>query len=161
MISLIVARDRHGAIGKENRIPWHIPEDLAFFKETTRNAAIIMGRSTWESLPVRPLRDRLNIVVSSNAALADHVVASPEEAVVLVGALGYVEIFGIGGAGIYRDMLPFADRLYITEVATVIEGADTYFPDVDWANWRVAESKVLRAEGPSCYVRILDRIAGE
>ncbi len=76
MITLIVARDRNGAIGKDNTIPWHAPEDLKAFQRETLGGAIIMGRNTWDSLPVKPLKNRLNIVVSSDPNCADLVVPS-------------------------------------------------------------------------------------
>ena len=81
MLTLIAARDRNGAIGKNNTIPWHAPEDLAFFQRETTGGAVIMGRRTWESLPFKPLKNRLNLVVSSDPAVADHVFPSPEGAV--------------------------------------------------------------------------------
>ncbi|AWX93839.1 hypothetical protein DPM13_14495 [Paracoccus mutanolyticus] len=76
MISLVVARARNGAIGKDNTIPWHIPADMRLFQRETLGSAIIMGRLTWESLPVRPLKNRMNIVVSRDAGLTEHVVPS-------------------------------------------------------------------------------------
>ncbi|MGR3416285.1 dihydrofolate reductase [Paracoccus sp. (in: a-proteobacteria)] len=71
MLSLIVARAQDGAIGKDNRIPWHIPQDLRMFQRETTGGALIMGRRTWESLPVRPLKNRLNCVLSRDARVAE------------------------------------------------------------------------------------------
>ena len=156
MITLIVARDRNGAIGKDGDIPWHLPGDLKMFQRETTGGAIIMGRATWESLPVKPLKNRLNIVVSRDTSLTDHVVASVEEAVALARAEGYFRIYGIGGAGIYSAMLPMADRLLLTEVETEVDGADTFFPKVDEAEWRELSS--ARGEGePGYLVRELVR----
>ena len=136
MITLIVARDRAGAIGKDGDIPWNLPGDLKLFQRETTGGAIIMGRATWESLPVKPLKNRLNIVVSRDTSLTVNVVASIPDALALARTEGYFRIYGIGGAGIYREMLPLADRLLLTEVDTKVEGADTFFPDIDITRWR-------------------------
>lgn len=156
MITLIVARDRNGAIGKDGDIPWHLPGDLAMFQRETTGGALIMGRATWESLPVKPLKGRLNIVVSRDKSLAEHVVGSVAEAVALARDKGYFRIYGIGGAGIYKEMLPLADRLLLTEVDCAVEGADTWFPEVEEGDWR----EIARAEGqgdPDYNVRELFR----
>lgn len=136
MITLIVARDRNNAIGRNGDIPWHLPGDLKMFQRETTGGAIIMGRATWESLPVKPLKNRMNIVVSRDRSLTDHVVGSAAEAVALARSEGYFRIYGIGGAGIYQEMLPLSDRLLLTEVDTAVEGADTWFPAVDEGDWR-------------------------
>jgi len=150
MITLIVARARNGAIGKDNDIPWHAPEDLKAFQRETLGGAIIMGRNTWDSLPFKPLKNRLNIVVSSNPEAAETVVPSIDAALALARREGYARIYGIGGAGIYRGMLEIADRLMITEVDLEIAEADAYFPEFDKGAWRVAAELPLRAEAPAC-----------
>ncbi|MQY42883.1 dihydrofolate reductase [Epibacterium sp. SM1969] len=150
MITLIVARDRNGAIGKDNTIPWRAPEDLKAFQRETLGGAIIMGRNTWDSLPVKPLKNRLNIVVSSDPNCADLVVPNLEAAVFEARAQGYMRIYGIGGARIYQGMMEMADRLLITEVELEVEGADTHFPEVDDARWQVAAHNPLRRENPAC-----------
>jgi dihydrofolate reductase len=150
MITLIVARDRNGAIGRDGGIPWHLPGDLKMFQRETTGGALIMGRATWESLPVKPLKNRLNIVVSRDCSLTDHVVGSVEEAIALAHAEGYFRLYGIGGAGIYRKMLPLAHRLLLTEVDCAVEGADTWFPEVNEADWR--EISTLPGEGELGYV---------
>ncbi len=150
MLTLIVARACNGAIGRENRIPWHAPEDLAFFKRETLGGALIMGRRTWESLPVKPLKNRLNCVVSSSSDVAEHVFASPEAACEFAYASGYRRLYSIGGEGIYRHLLPQADRLLITEVAVSVEDADAFFPDFDPAVWRQLPTMQLRHDTPCC-----------
>lgn len=154
MITLIVARDRNGAIGKDNDIPWHIPQDLAFFMRETLGGAVIMGRNTWDSLPaaVRPLKNRLNIVVSSKGVDHEHVFKTLEDAMAFARAQGQARIYGMGGAGIYAAMLPLADRLLITEVDTVVEGADTHFPEFDAAQWREAGRLELAGAEPAATV---------
>ena len=152
MISLIVGRDKNGAIGKGNTIPWHAPEDLKFFKRETLGGAIIMGRNTWDSLPFKPLKDRLNVVVTSQGCDAEHTSASVPEAIALAYALGYRRIYGIGGASIYREMISIADRMLITEVDLEVDGADTFFPDFDRADWQVLGDAKLRSEEPACHL---------
>ncbi|WP_300533198.1 dihydrofolate reductase [uncultured Mameliella sp.] len=135
MITLIAAHDRNRAIGKDGDIPWHLPEDLAMFKRETLGGALIMGRRTWESLPFKPLPKRLNIVVSRDPSLHEHVVGSVEEGIALAQSLGYFRVYGIGGQKIYEAMLPLAHRLLITEVDLEVEGADAWFPEIG-EGWR-------------------------
>lgn len=148
-LALIAACARGGVIGIANRLPWHLPEDMKFFRETTRGKPVIMGRKTWESLPdaFRPLPGRLNIVVSRNAgfeAPGASVVDSLEAAV--AAADGFETAFVIGGAELYRQALPMADRLLLTEIDRAYEG-DAFFPEFDRHTWhetarepRIAES---------------------
>lgn len=150
MITLIVARARNGAIGKGNTIPWHAPEDLKAFQRETLGGAIIMGRNTWDSLPFKPLKNRLNLVVSSNPEAADTVCPSLQAAVAEARAQGYQRIYGIGGFGIYRDMLGLADRMLITEVDLTIKDADTFFPDFDTQDWDTTGETSLRSDDPAC-----------
>lgn len=150
MITLIVARDKNGAIGKGNTIPWHAPEDLKFFMRETMGGAVIMGRNTWDSLPVKPLKNRLNIVVSSKGVAHEHVVGSVEAAMGLAHDEKRARIYGMGGAGIYAAMLPMADRLLITEVDLEVAGADTWFPQFDRAAWREVSRLPLQSDGPAC-----------
>lgn len=150
MITLVVARAKDGAIGQGGTIPWHAPEDLKFFQRETLGGAIIMGRNTWESLPVKPLPRRLNIVVSSNPDIADVVVPTVDMAVKLASDQGYQRIYGIGGSAIYNEMLALANRLLITEVAINVPGADTFFPAFDAVEWTVSDGYTLRSDAPAC-----------
>lgn len=159
MITLIVGRDRNGAIGKENDIPWHVSEDLNAFKRETLGGALIMGRNTWDSLPVKPLKNRLNLVVSSNPEAAEFVCPSLEAAIDEAKAQGYQRIYGIGGFGIYRDMLKVADRLLITEIDLAVEDADTFFPEFDETDWKIVNKTELRSDAPtSVMVEYLRRV---
>lgn len=158
MLSLIVARARGGAIGRDGDIPWHAPEDLKFFQRETRGGAVIMGRKTWDSLPFKPLKDRLNIVVSRDAGMAETVCGSVREAIVLAETAGHRRIYGIGGARIYAEMLPLADRLLVTEVDLDVADADAHFPTVDMADWREVGRYVLRGAEPRCELRELLRV---
>ena len=154
MISLIVARARNGAIGRGNTIPWHAPEDLKFFQRETLGGAVVMGRNTWDSLPRKPLPRRLNIVVTSRPGDSDDALFLPlEQAVEAARAAGYLRIYAIGGAGIYRAFLPLAERLLITEVDLDVPDADTFFPDIVAQDWRETASLMLRPAAPRCRVR--------
>ena len=153
MITLIVARAENGAIGKDNDIPWHAPEDLAFFQRETTGGAIIMGRNTWQSLPFKPLKNRLNLVVTSKPNLAENTFSDLPSAIDFAYASGYRRVYGIGGFGIYKDLLPLADRILITEVDLEVPDADTYFPEFAESDWHMAGRSVLRAAGPGCVVQ--------
>lgn len=147
MISLIVAKAANGAIGKGNRMPWHISGDLKYFKRVTTGHPVIMGYNTWLSLGGRPLPGRRNIVVSRSHTAAPECGAeflpSLEAAVAAAGtdapdvSDASEEVFVIGGGQLYRAAMPLAGRLYITEVETVIGDAEVFFPDVDPELWEV------------------------
>ncbi|SDI17704.1 dihydrofolate reductase [Propionivibrio dicarboxylicus] len=138
MLSLIAAVARQRVIGKDNALLWHLPEDMRYFRETTRGKPVIMGRKTWESLPekFRPLPGRRNIVVSRNAA---YVAPGAELAGSLDAALaatqGENEVFVIGGEALYRLALPHADRLYLTEIERDYDG-DAFFPEIIAQEWQ-------------------------
>ncbi len=149
MLSLIVARSREAAIGRGGDIPWHAPEDLAFFKRETLGGAVIMGRRTWESLPFKPLKNRDNIVVSATMT-EDFAVPTLEAALARAALLGHRRIYAIGGARIYAAALPLADRLLITEVGLSIPDADTFFPPFPADDWVRTGSLMLREDGPRC-----------
>ncbi|NYS24666.1 dihydrofolate reductase [Rhodobacteraceae bacterium 2376] len=151
MLSLVVARGRNGAIGLGGAIPWHAPEDLAFFQRETLGGALIMGRRTWESLPRRPLPRRHNIVVSSTALEGPQaVVASIDAALAEAQRAGHARVYGVGGARIYAALMPLAERLVVTEVEIDIAGADTFFPEFDLREWALVGSFPLREVPPVC-----------
>lgn len=150
MLTLIVARARNGAIGKENTIPWAAPEDLAFFQRETLGGAVIMGRRTWDSLPKKPLPRRMNIIVTSRAGTGDALFVPMEQALDAAHEAGHARIYGIGGQKIYEALLPLADRLLITEVDLEISDADAFFPPFDQAQWRLVSSIILRGADPAC-----------
>lgn len=133
-ISIIVAHSNNMAIGKANSLLWRLPDDLKRFKELTSGHPVIMGRKTWESIPekFRPLQNRTNIVITrdlnysaNGAVVASSIKKALEEA---SESVGFEEIFVIGGAEIYKETLPLANRLYITKVDTDVEG-DAFFPE--------------------------------
>lgn len=160
---IIVAIADNNAIGKDNALLWHISEDLKFFKRTTMGCPVIMGRKTFESIG-RPLPKRTNIVVSRSGYDAPEgvvVVASLEEAFAAVqysvsSAVSGTETspskaFVIGGGQIYAQALPLVDRLIVTHVHTVIEDADTFFPDIDPSVWSVADRSELQTDPETGY----------
>lgn len=151
MLSLVVARARNGAIGRGKTIPWHAPEDLAFFQRETTGGAVIMGRNTWESLPFKPLKNRLNIVITSRGVGAEHEVTSLAAAIDLAHAMGHRRLYAIGGARVYAEALPMAHRLLVTEVELDVPDADTFFPSFG-EGWRRIGGHVLREDGPRCVV---------
>ena len=140
-ISLIAAVADNRAIGRDGDMPWHISEDLKFFKRTTMNGAVIMGRRTWESIGAKPLKGRLNIVVSKTQPKSEGMEVAPSMETALSLAKDYEEVFVMGGGQLYAAAMPVAQRLYITHVHTEIEDADTLFPEIDLSWWhKVSES---------------------
>ena len=145
LLTLIVARARNGVIGRDNTLPWRLPEDLAHFKRTTMGAPVIMGRKTWESIG-RPLPGRRNIVVSRNAQLrldGAETSSSLEDALRL--CVGVEQVFLIGGAQLYAEALPSADRLIVTEIDADIAG-DARFPAIDPQRWIATERERHHSE---------------
>ncbi|WP_133405843.1 type 3 dihydrofolate reductase [Parashewanella tropica] len=138
-ISMIAAMTVNRVIGKDNQMPWHLPEDLKHFKATTMSYPIVMGRKTYESIG-RPLPGRHNIVISRQADLEIDgvtVVATFDEAKLAAGDVE--QLFVIGGGQLYQQLLPKADKLFLTEINIDVEG-DTYFPDWNDGSWK-EESK--------------------
>ena len=136
MISIIAAVDQNNAIGCNNRLLCHLPNDLKYFKRITSGHPVIMGRNTYESLPVKPLPNRMNIVISKSmtALLPECVlVSSIEEACKLCDESD--ECFVIGGEQIYRQMMPLVQKLYITRIHHVFE-ADVWFPEIKTGEWK-------------------------
>lgn len=144
MLSLIVAMSNNHVIGNDNMLPWHLPNDLQYFKQVTMGKPIIMGRKTFESIG-RPLPGRRNIIISRQADYQPNnvdVVDSIEKAIELASNIalvdGHEEVMVIGGAQIYEQALPFADRLYITHVDAEING-DAFFPEFNTDLYRISQ----------------------
>ena len=146
-LALIAAMTRPAegprVIGKNNQLPWRLPKELAYFKETTLGAYIIMGRRTFESLG-RPLPGRKNIVITRmpEKLPCTGYWAVPTPAAALRLCPPGVKVFVIGGAQLYREYLPLAPKMYLTEIAAEIAG-DAYFPEFDLSAW---ERKITRTE---------------
>ena len=151
--NIIVAISDNNAIGKDNALLWHISEDLKFFRSTTVGCPVIMGRKTYESIG-RPLPKRLNIIVSRKGYDAPEgvlVVDSIEKGYEVAKEQGAEKCFVIGGGQIYAQAMQIADEMVITHVHTVIEDADTFFPQIDPETWKVAERSELKTDPESGY----------
>lgn len=164
-LSAIVAIDQNNAIGKDNKLPWHLPEDLKFFKRTTMGKPVLMGRKTFESLG-KPLPGRLNIVISSreDLPLPDGVKLHSNllDGIAEMNEAGTDEGFIIGGGQIFKEAMPLLDRLYVTHVDTAVEGADVFFPDIDHAYWKISWEEEHPADEKHAYAytfQQLERIA--
>ena len=160
VISLVYAQSKNGVIGDAGGLPWHIPSDLKRFKETTLGKPIIMGRKTWDSLPRKPLPGRLNIVITRQKHfVAEGAVVVADVAAAVVAAGDVAEVCVIGGGEVYRQFLPVASRIYLTEIDMVVEG-DTPAPRLDPSEWlEVSASAPLRGEKDSAafVARVLER----
>lgn len=144
MISLIAAMSVNRVIGINNTLPWHLPNDLNNFRTITMDKPVVMGRKTWESLK-GPLKGRTNIVVSRNKKFIpkDAVLINDLESIIDISISMQDEIFIIGGEEIYRQMLPYADFIYLTVVNIEIEG-DAYFPEINENYWgKIYEERVM------------------
>nr|WP_299242617.1 dihydrofolate reductase [uncultured Halomonas sp.] len=143
-VVMVAALTRNGVIGIDNQLPWHLPEDLKFFKRTTMGKPLIMGRKTFDSIG-RPLPGRLNIVVTRDTSFAPEGVQVCHD---LAKALSVAEqqarnddakeIAVIGGGEIFTQAMPYTSRLYLTEIDTIVTG-DTYFPPLNKDQWREVE----------------------
>ncbi len=145
MIIGIVAVDRQGAIGKGGKLPWHYSADMKFFKQTTTGHACVMGYKTWLTLK-KPLKDRLNIVLSRNSEVAPQdsliTLRNPHSVLSLIQYLR-CDLFVMGGEQVYRAFLSHIDRWVVTEVPLTIEGADTFVPENYLEGFSKVDSKEL------------------
>lgn len=164
-ISMIAAMARDRVIGLDNQMPWHLPADLAHFKRVTLGKPVLMGRKTFESIG-RPLPGRRNLVISRNAGFTApgiEVFSSIEDALTtLTEGEAPAELMVIGGGHLYAQLLPRADRLYLTHIDLVAEG-DTRFPEYEGPQWRCIEQEIYQpdARNPHPYrFETLERIAG-
>ena len=147
MISAIVAVDENWGIGSNNELLEHIPEDLKRFKKLTDENTVVMGRKTWDSLPVKPLPNRFNIVISRQEQQYEPNsftwVITLEKCIQTMLNDDIDDYFIIGGGQIYKELLPFCDRVYVTKIFKSHENVDTYFPNLDepeeWNTWKATE----------------------
>ena len=140
-ISLIVAAAENNVIGKDNKLPWSLPEDMKFFKNTTWGMPVIMGRKSYEALG-KPLPGRVNIVVTKqNDWTAENVqvAKSIEEALTLAKAANCKEIFIIGGGNIFTQSMDLADKIYLTRVHASPDG-DAFFPVINETKWKLIDN---------------------
>lgn len=147
IVSAIVATAKNGVIGKDNNIPWYLSADLKYFKRTTLNHHIIMGRKSFQSIG-RPLPKRTNVIITRNPFFVASnclVVSSIEEALNLAQDNGETEAFIIGGGQIYAQSMPYWDKLYLTEVDVEPEG-DVFFPEIDPVEWQLVSAEPHEAD---------------
>lgn len=152
MLSIIVAIAEDHAIGKAGGLLCHLPNDLKHFKEITTGSTILMGERTYFSLPRRPLPKRRNIVITTQTDFEQEgteVAHSIEEALRLVQ--NEEEAFVIGGGSIYKQMLPYADKLYITHIHHTWNDADTFFPEIDQQEWELQNEEEHTADEANPY----------
>jgi dihydrofolate reductase len=161
--SLVVAVARNGVIGRDNQLPWKLPDDMAYFRKVTMGHPVVMGRRTWESIG-RPLPGRTNIVVTRQqgyAAPGCVVVGSLAEAWSAAGDAEEVSV--IGGTTLFEETLRIADRIHLTEVQADVEG-DVFFPKFDRREWRETEVSRHGVDERHAYpfrIVVLDRIRGD
>lgn len=162
-IALIAAAAENGVIGRDNQLPWHLPDEFRYFKQTTEGHHVIMGRRTWESRG-KPLPKRVNVVVTSQAdyqAPGAIVVSSLAEALRVAEHAGESEAFVIGGTRLYADALAVADRVHLTRVHANFEG-DAVFPSFEESKWREVDRREHASDERHAFaftIRTLDRIA--
>lgn len=149
ILSAIVAVSENNAIGKDNQLPWHLPEDLKFFKQKTSGKPVLMGRKTFDSLG-KPLKNRLNIVLSRTEGLAlpegvllEHDITA---AIKKLEEQNTEEAFIIGGGKVFEETMDVIDRLYITRVKTSIKDADAFFPHIDHSHWKLVWEEAHKAD---------------
>lgn len=158
IVSLIAAMAENRTIGADNAMPWHLPADLAWFKQNTLGKPVIMGRKTYESIG-RPLPGRKNIVISRQAQSDERVVwvTTLDQAFTEAGAVD--EVMVIGGGNVYQQALERADRLYLTHIEAALSG-DTHFPDYLRYAWKQSFSERHGADEKNAYAyrfEILER----
>ncbi|MCX4189762.1 type 3 dihydrofolate reductase [Methylophaga sp. OBS3] len=151
MLSIIVAMDENRLIGRDNDLPWRLSADLQFFKRTTMGKPLIMGRNTHESIG-RALPGRRNIVVTRQAdfqpAEGCELAADPDSALNM--CIDEEEVMLMGGASLYEQLLPKADKLYLTRVQASLEG-DTWFPEINWSDWQLLSQEKHQADSKNQY----------
>jgi len=152
ILSLLVAASENNVIGKDNQLPWHLPNDLKYFKNLTWGMPILMGRKTFESIG-KPLSGRKSIVITRNTDWQHEgvdVVHSIEDAILKAESFGVKEIFVIGGAEIFKTSLQKANRIYLTRIHHHFDG-DVYFPEVSEQDWQLASSRFVEADEKNAF----------
>ncbi|HRI79757.1 MAG TPA: dihydrofolate reductase [Cyclobacteriaceae bacterium] len=155
IISLIAALTQNRVIGRNNTLPWSLPDDMKYFMQTTKQHHVIMGRKNFDSIPekFRPLPNRTNIIVTRQPhfnALDCLVVHSIDDGLSLAKKAGEKEVFIIGGAEIYKTTMPLVQRMYLTEIRTALPG-DTFFPEFDRRQWKEISRKTHPADERHAY----------
>ncbi|MFT8871228.1 MAG: dihydrofolate reductase [Sporolactobacillus sp.] len=149
MISIILAVDRNGLIGRDGSLPWHLPEDLQYFRKQTLGYPVIMGRKTYEAIG-HPLPGRRNIVLSRTQSLAGVETAASADALLTGGITFGQNCFVIGGASVFDAFWPFADRFYVTKIDAEFEG-DTFFHFVPDKSWHLVSENTGKMDAENIY----------
>ncbi len=152
-ITLVVAASTNNAIGRDNRLLWHLPNDLRFFKNATWALPVIMGRKTFDSLNGKPLNGRMNIIITRQKdwnAEGITVAHSLKEAIAIAGKADYKECCVIGGGEIFSEAMPLATQIYLTRVDTEI-AADVFFPVIDAADWYMVWEQSFSSDAKHAY----------
>ncbi|MGZ5283354.1 MAG: dihydrofolate reductase [Bacteroidia bacterium] len=152
LLSLIFALDERNGIGKNNTLPWHLPADLKKFKQLTMGHHMLMGRKTWESIG-KALPGRTSVVITRNAEIdvpGVVVKRSLEDALDFAKLQGETEAFVIGGAQLFNDAIPLADRFYLTRIHHTFD-ADTFLPPINMDEWKVIEEQYFPADEKNAY----------
>lgn len=152
IISLVVAAAENNAIGKDNQLLWHLPNDLKFFKNLTWGMVVIMGRKTFEAVN-KPLPGRINIVITRQSGWAAEgtiTATDLKDALEKATTTNCKEIFVIGGGEIYKQSMPIANKIYITRVHTALDG-DTFFPETDEAAWKLTSNEDFQTDTRHAY----------
>jgi dihydrofolate reductase len=153
--SLIVAASTNNVIGKNNKLLWHLPADLKYFKNATWAMPVIMGRKTYESVGSKPLPGRFNFVVTRQAdwdpkSHKVKIASTVEQAVEMTKETDCKETFILGGGQLYASAMPIADKIYMTRVHAVLEG-DTRFPEIDEQEWKLISNFDFPGNGKHAY----------
>ena len=154
ILSLVVAASTNNAIGKDNQLLWHLPNDLKFFKNVTWAMPVAMGRKSFDSLGGKPLNGRLNIVITRQkdfTAAGIAVVNNLDDAIFLAQQHDYKELMILGGGEIYKQSIDQADKIYITRVHALFEDADTFFPEINENKWRLTSNQDFFADEKHAY----------
>jgi len=144
IISIIAAMDQNRLIGSENDLPWHLPVDMKYFKETTLGHYVPTGRKNYESIPekFRPLKGRTNLVVSNSKIQFPGaiMISNIEEGIEIASRAGEKELFIIGGGQVFKQSMYLANKLYITLIHHQFNG-DVFFPEINWKQWNIISRK--------------------
>ena len=154
ILSHVVAASTNNAIGKDNQLLWHLPNDLKFFKNITWAMPVAMGRKSFEALGNKPLNGRFNIIITRNKDFKAEgcvVVHSLNDAIFVAQQNDYKELMILGGGEIYKQSIDISDKIYITRVHAVFEDADAFFPEIDESKWRLISNQDFFADEKHAY----------
>ena len=152
--SIVVAASTNNAIGKNNQLLWHLPDDLKFFKNVTWGMPVLMGRKTYESLGNKPLNGRVNMILTTQKNFKREGVVTVnkiKDAIFFAGEHDYKELMILGGANVYSQTIGDANKIYITRVHHVFEDADAFFPVIDENKWKLVSNQDFSKDDKHAY----------